>query len=129
MQPTIYHNPACGTSRATLALLISLGYEPTVIEYLKTPPSRDTLSGLARQANLEVRDLIRQKESLYVELGLNDAAVTDEQLLDAMVENPILINRPIVSTKLGVRLCRPSELVREILPPPEDAPINAEHNA
>lgn len=129
MQPTIYHNPACGTSRATLALLISLGYEPTVIEYLKTPPSRDTLSGLARQANLEVRDLVRQKESLYVELGLNDSAVTDEQLLDAMVDNPILMNRPIVSTKLGVRLCRPSELVREILPPPEETPINAEQSA
>jgi arsenate reductase len=124
MQPTIYHNPACGTSRTTLALLESLGYEPTVIEYLKTPPSRDTLSGLARQGGMEVRDLVRQKEALYVEMGLNDPAVTDEQLLDAMVDNPILINRPIVSTKLGVRLCRPAELVREILPPPEETPVN-----
>ena len=119
MNPTIYHNPACGTSRTTLALLNSLGYEPTVIEYLKTPPSRDTLAGLVKQAGLEVRDIIRQKEKLYVELGLNDASLTDEQLLDAMVENPILINRPIVSTQLGVRLCRPADLVYEILPKAE----------
>jgi arsenate reductase len=119
MNPTIYHNPACGTSRTTLALLNSLGYEPTVIEYLKTPPSRDTLAGLVKQAGLEVRDIIRQKEKLYVELGLNDASLTDEQLLDAMVDNPILINRPIVSTQLGVRLCRPADLVHEILPKAE----------
>lgn len=119
MNPTIYHNPACGTSRTTLALLKSLGYEPTVIEYLKTPPSRDTLAGLVKQAGLEVRDIIRQKEKLYAELGLDDASLTDEQLLDAMVDNPILINRPIVSTQLGVRLCRPADLVHEILPKAE----------
>lgn len=116
MTPTIYHNPKCGTSRTTLALLQELGFEPTVIEYLKTPPSRETLAGLASQAGVPLRDLIREKEALYTELGLADPSLTDEQLLDAMTENPILINRPIVVTSLGTRLCRPAELVREILP-------------
>lgn len=124
MNPTIYHNPACGTSRTTLALLTSLGYEPTVIEYLKTPPSRDTLAGLIRQAGLAVRDVIRQKEKQYIELGLNDDTLSDEQLLDAMVDNPILINRPIVSTQLGVRLCRPAEVLYEILPKAETGAEN-----
>ncbi|WP_459618645.1 arsenate reductase (glutaredoxin) [Bordetella sp. 2513F-2] len=113
---TIYHNPRCGTSRTVLQMLRDAGIEPTVIEYLKTPPSRQTLAGLIQQSGLTVREAVRAKESLYTELGLDAPEVDDQALLDAMVENPILINRPFVVTERGARLCRPAETVREILP-------------
>ena len=113
---TIYHNPKCGTSRNTLAMIREAGIEPEIIEYLKSPPSRATLVGLIQQAGLTVKEAVRTKESLYTELGLDQEGTSDEALLDAMLEHPILINRPIVSTPLGVRLCRPAELVNEILP-------------
>ncbi|OZI60987.1 arsenate reductase (glutaredoxin) [Bordetella genomosp. 11] len=116
MPTTIYHNPRCGTSRTVLEALHEAGVTPTVIEYLKTPPSRDTLKGLIAQAGLSVRDAVRAKEPIYQELGLDAADVDDERLLDAMVEHPILINRPFVVTSKGARLCRPAELVHEILP-------------
>lgn len=116
MNATIYHNPKCGTSRNTLALIRNAGIEPFIIEYLKTPPSHDTLKKLIADAGIGVRDAIRQKESLYTELGLDNPALSDAQLLDAMVANPILINRPIVVTPGGTRLCRPAEQVLEILP-------------
>jgi arsenate reductase len=113
---TIYHNPACGTSRNTLALIRNSGVEPTVIEYLKTPPSRDELAELIRRMGVPVRAVLREKGTPYAELGLGDPALSDDQLLDAMMAHPILINRPIVVTPLGVRLCRPSEAVLDILP-------------
>lgn len=113
---TIYHNPACGTSRNTLGLIRNAGIEPRVIEYLKTPPSRDELKDLIGQMGIPVRDLLRQKGTPYQELGLDDPSLSDEQLLEAMMAHPILINRPIVVTPLGVRLCRPSDLVLDILP-------------
>ncbi|MBS0366756.1 MAG: arsenate reductase (glutaredoxin) [Proteobacteria bacterium] len=113
---TIYHNPACGTSRKTLALIRDSGVEPTVIEYLKTPPDRATLIDLLARMRLRPRDLLRQKESIYAELGLGAAHWTDEQLIDLMLTHPILINRPIVVTPRGVRLCRPQEAVLELLP-------------
>ena len=116
---TIYHNPACGTSRNTLTLIRNAGIEPEVIEYLKTPPSRATLSRLIKDAGLSVREALREKEKLFAELGLADASLTDEQLLDAMLAHPILINRPFVVTLAGTRLCRPSELLLEILPAPQ----------
>lgn len=116
---TIYHNPQCGTSRNTLALIRSSGVEPEVIEHLKTPPSRDTLVRLAAQTGEPVRALMRSKEKLYAELQLDNPALSDEQLLDAMLAHPILINRPIVVTPLGTRLCRPSEAVLDILPAPQ----------
>lgn len=116
MDVTIYHNPQCGTSRNTLALIRHSGIEPTVIEYLKTPPSRDELAQMIRDAGLSVREAIRAKGTPYEELGLNDASVTDDQLLDTMLEHPILINRPLVVTPLGTRLARPSEAVLDILP-------------
>jgi arsenate reductase len=116
MTVTIYHNPSCGTSRNTLALIRNAGIEPTVIEYLKTPPSRQELKDLIRRAGLTVREAIREKGTLYTELGLDDPSLTDEQLLDAMEAHPILINRPFVVTQKGVRLSRPSELVLDILP-------------
>jgi arsenate reductase len=116
---TIYHNPACGTSRNTLALIRNAGIEPEVIEYLKTPPSRATLSRLIKDAGLIVRQALREKEKLFAELGLADASLTDDQLLDAMLAHPILINRPFVVTPTGTRLCRPSELLLEILPAPQ----------
>jgi arsenate reductase len=119
MDITIYHNPACGTSRNTLALIRNAGIEPEVIEYLKTPPSRATLSRLIKDAGLSVREALREKEKLFAELGLADASLTDEQLLDAMLAHPILINRPFVVTLAGTRLCRPSELLLEILPAPQ----------
>ena len=112
---TIYHNPACGTSRNTLGLIRDAGIEPVVIDYLKTPPDRDTLSALIRGMQLPVRDVVRQKEALYGELELLDAS--DEALLDAMLAHPVLINRPIVVTPLGVKLCRPAESVLDLLPP------------
>jgi arsenate reductase len=116
MEVTIYHNPACGTSRNTLALIRHAGIEPTVIEYLQTPPSRDTLKTMIVEAGLSVREAIREKGTPFAELGLDDPALTDEQLLDAMLAQPILINRPFVVTPLGTRLSRPSERVLEILP-------------
>ncbi|MGY0559817.1 arsenate reductase (glutaredoxin) [Luteimonas sp. A277] len=117
MDATIYHNPACGTSRNTLALIRHAGIEPTVIEYLQDPPTRERLIELITAAGLSVRDTLRQKGTPYAELGLDDPALTDDQLLDAMLANPILINRPFVITSQGTRLCRPSEVVLEILPP------------
>ena len=113
---TIYHNPACGTSRNTLALIRNSGVEPTVIEYLKTPPTRDELAELIRRMGVPVRAVLREKGTPYAELGLGDPALGDDQLLDAMMAHPILINRPIVVTPQGVRLCRPSEAVLDILP-------------
>jgi arsenate reductase len=115
----IYHNPACGTSRNTLAMVRNAGIEPHVIEYLKTPPSRVMLKQLMQRAGLTPRDLLRQKGTPYAELGLNDPALSDERLVDAMMEHPILINRPLVVTSLGVKLCRPSEAVLDILPRPQ----------
>jgi arsenate reductase len=116
MNVTIYHNPSCGTSRNTLALIRNVGIEPIVIEYLKTPPSRQELKDLIRRAGLTVRQAIREKGTPYAELGLDDKTLTDEQLLDAMEAHPILINRPFVVTEKGVRLSRPSEVVLDILP-------------
>jgi arsenate reductase len=116
MDAIIYHNPACGTSRNTLAMIRSAGIEPHVIEYLKTPPSRALLQQLIARMGLPVRALLREKGTPYAELGLGDAALTDDQLLDAMMAHPILINRPIVVTPKGVKLCRPSELVLDLLP-------------
>ena len=116
MDAIIYHNPACGTSRNTLAMIRSAGIEPHVIEYLKTPPSRALLQQLIARMGLTVRALLREKGTPYAELGLGDAALTDDQLLDAMMAHPILINRPIVVTPKGVKLCRPSELVLDLLP-------------
>ncbi len=116
---TIYHNPRCGTSRNTLAMIRNSGEEPVVIEYLKTPPSRAKLVELIAAAGLGVRGIMRAKEALFTELGLADPAKTDEALIDAMMAHPILINRPIVVTPLGTRLCRPSEVVLDILPQPQ----------
>lgn len=118
---TIYHNPACGTSRNTLAMIRNSGVEPTVIEYLKTPPSREALLDLIAGMGVPVRDVLREKGTPYAELGLGDPALSDEALLDAMMAHPILINRPIVVTPLGVRLCRPSELVLDLLPDAQKA--------
>ena len=126
MTITIYHNPACGTSRNTLALIRNSGTEPEVIEYLKAPPSRDTLLDLMRSADLTPRALLREKGTPYAELGLADPALTDDQLVDAMIAHPILINRPLVVTPLGVKLCRPSEAVLEILPDPQRAAFTKE---
>jgi arsenate reductase len=114
---TIYHNPACGTSRNVLGFIRERGIEPEVIEYLKTPPDRKTLQQLIGKMGIPVRDLLRRKGTPYDELGLDDPALTDDQLLDAMMEHPILINRPIVVTDKAAKLCRPSETVHEILPP------------
>ena len=116
MDVTIYHNPRCGTSRTTLALIRERGIEPKVIEYLKTPPSREELVALLARAGLTVRQLLREKEPLAVELGLTDPAATDAALLDAMLAHPILINRPVVATPAGVRLCRPADRVLDLLP-------------
>ena len=123
MPVTIYHNPACGTSRNTLALIRNTGDEPEIIEYLQHPPSRETLLGMIRDAGLTVRQAIRQKEALYAELGLDNPQLSDELLLDAMLAHPILINRPFVVTANGTRLCRPSELVLDILTRPQQGPF------
>lgn len=123
---TIYHNPACGTSRNTLAILRHAGIEPAVVEYLKTPPSREQLRKLVADAGLNVRDILREKGTPYAELGLADPKWTDEQLLDFVGQHPILMNRPIVLTPLGTKLCRPSEEVLEILPVPRMAPYTKE---
>jgi arsenate reductase len=116
MDVVIYHNPACGTSRNTLALLRHVGLEPTVIEYLKTPPSRATVADLAARTGEPLRALLREKGTPFAELGLEDQGLTDDQLLDAVEAHPILLNRPIVVTPLGARLCRPSEAVLDLLP-------------
>jgi len=118
---TIYHNPQCGTSRNTLTLIRNTGVEPEIIEYLKTPPSRETLQTLIAQMGVPVREAMRTKEARYTELGLGDPALGDEALIDAMLAHPILINRPIVVTPLGTRLCRPSEAVLDVLPLPQRA--------
>ena len=123
---TIYHNPACGTSRNALALIRNSGEEPTVIEYLKMPPDRATLVGLIQAMVMPVRDVLRQKGTPYDELGLGESKWTDEQLIDFMLQHPILINRPIVVTPLGTRLCRPSEAVLDILPKPQQAAFSKE---
>jgi arsenate reductase len=115
---TIYHNPACGTSRNVLALIRDAGIEPAIVEYLKTPPDRATLVDLLRRMNIRPRELLREKGTPYSELGLGAAHWTDEELIDQMLKNPILINRPIVVTPSGAKLCRPSDTVREILPLP-----------
>lgn len=112
----IYHNPDCGTSRNTLALIRNAGIEPHVVEYLKTPPSRAMLEQLIARAALPPRDLLRKKGTPYSELGLDNPALSDAELIDAMMAHPILINRPLVASPLGVRLCRPSEAVLDILP-------------
>ena len=116
MTITIYHNPACGTSRATLAMIREHGEEPRVIEYLKTPPARKELLELIKMMGIAPRDLLRQKGTLYEDLGLADTSLDDTTIIDVMLANPILINRPIVVTPLGARLCRPAETVLEILP-------------
>jgi arsenate reductase (glutaredoxin) len=119
MTITIYHNPDCGTSRNTLAMVRQSGVEPVVIEYLKTPPSREKLIELIAAMGIPARALLRQKGTPYAELGLADPKWTDDQLIDQMLAHPILINRPIVVTPRGVRLCRPSEAVLDILPNPD----------
>ena len=116
MDVIIYHNPDCGTSRNTLAMIRHAGVEPHVVEYLKTPPARALLRQLVARMGLSVRDLLREKGTPYQELGLGNEALTEDQLLDAMMAHPMLINRPIVVTPKGVKLCRPSELVLDLLP-------------
>ena len=115
MNVTIYHNPLCGTSRKTLEILRNSGFEPNVIEYLKTPPDRSELKRLYDRAGISPRDGLRATEPIAAELGLLRPDVSDDEILDAMLEHPILINRPLVETEKGVRLCRPQEVVREIL--------------
>ena len=117
MDVIIYHNPACGTSRNTLAMIRNAGVEPHVVEYLKTPPSRALLTQLIARMGIPVRALLRVKGTPYADLGLGDPALSDEQLLDTMMAHPILINRPIVVSPRGVKLCRPSEAVLDLLPP------------
>ncbi|SDG45898.1 arsenate reductase (glutaredoxin) [Pelagibacterium luteolum] len=123
---TIYHNPDCGTSRNTLAMIRQSGEEPAIIEYLTTPPSRETLIDLIAKSGLTVRDAMRRKEAPYTDLGLDAPTTTDAQLLDAMLAHPILINRPFVVTEKGVRQCRPSEVVLDILPNPDIGPFTKE---
>ena len=115
----IYHNPACGTSRNTLAMIRNAGIEPHVVEYLKTPPSRALLVELIDRAGITPRDLLREKGTPYAELDLGDASLSDDALLDAMIAHPVLINRPLVVSPLGVKLCRPSEAVLDLLPEPQ----------
>lgn len=122
----IYHNPECGTSRNTLAMIRNAGTEPHVIEYLKTPPSRAMLTSLIARMGISTRDLLREKGTPYADLGLSEPTLTDQQLLDAMMAHPILINRPIVVSPLGVRLCRPSEAVLELLPEPQQQAFTKE---
>ncbi|NTE89453.1 arsenate reductase (glutaredoxin) [Agrobacterium rubi] len=126
MDVTIYHNPECGTSRNTLALIRHAGIEPDIIEYLKTPPSRAELAKMISDAGLTVRQAIREKGTPYADLGLGDPALTDDQLLDAMLTAPILINRPFVVTPLGTRLARPSEAALDILPNTFNGPFTKE---
>lgn len=119
MSVTIYHNPDCGTSRNTLAMIRASGVEPTVVEYLTTPPDRDRIVELVAAGGMPLRDAIRQKDTPYADLGLADPTLTDDDLLDAIGEHPILLNRPFVVTPRGTRLCRPSEVVLEILENPD----------
>ena len=119
MSVTIYHNPDCGTSRNTLAMIRNAGIEPTIIEYLSNPPTAATLVEMIMAAGLTIREAIRQKGTPYLELVLDSPSVTNQQLIETMVAHPILINRPFVVTPLGTRLCRPSELVLDILPQPQ----------
>ncbi len=112
----VYHNPECGTSRNTLGLIRNAGIEPHVVEYLKTPPTRELLVQLIARAEISPRELLREKGTPYAELGLGDTALSDDELLDAMIAHPILINRPLVISPLGVKLCRPSEAVLDLLP-------------
>lgn len=123
---TIYHNPQCGTSRNTLALIRNSGEEPRIVHYLETPPSREELLKLIAATGQPVRSLMREKGTPYAELGLDDPAKTDDELVDAMLAHPILINRPIVVTPLGTRLCRPSEAVLDILPQPQQGAFTKE---
>jgi arsenate reductase len=123
---TIFHNPACGTSRNTLALIRHAGIEPRVVEYLKTPPTREQLRALLAAMQIPVRELLREKGTPYAELGLADPKWTDEQLLDFIQQHPILMNRPVVQTPLGTKLCRPSEEVLELLPVGPLAPFRKE---
>jgi arsenate reductase (glutaredoxin) len=123
---TIYHNPGCGTSRNTLALIRNAGVEPTIIEYLKHPPDRATLVSLLSAMGIKPRELLREKGTPYLELGLKDDRWSDEQLIDQMLTHPLLINRPIVVTPWGTRLCRPSEAVLDILPLPQKGPFTKE---
>ena len=122
----IYHNPKCGTSRNTLGLIRNSGAEPVIVDYLINPPTRDVLQDMIVKAGLTVRAVMRQKDTLYLERGLDNPALTDEELLDAMLAHPILINRPFVVTSIGVKLCRPSELVLDILPSPQKGPFTKE---
>jgi arsenate reductase (glutaredoxin) len=122
----IYHNPECGTSRNTLAMIRNAGIEPHVIEYLKTPPSRAMLEQLIERAGISPRALLREKGTPYAELGLGDESLSDGALLDAMMAHPVLINRPLVVSPLGVRLCRPSEAVLDILPAPQQGAFSKE---
>ena len=121
MTVTIYHNPACGTSRNVLALIRNAGVEPTVVEYLKTPPDRALLVDLVAQVGIGVRGVLREKGTPYAELGLGDPGLSDDGLIDAIVAHPILLNRPIVVTPRGAALCRPSETVLDLLPPQQGA--------
>lgn len=123
MTITIYHNPACGTSRNVLALIRHAGLEPTVVDYLKTPPSKDKLKQLIAAMGITPRELLREKGTPYAELGLGDPTLSDEQLLDFIGQHPILMNRPVVETPLGTKLCRPSEEVLELLPVGKLAPF------
>nr|WP_313522124.1 arsenate reductase (glutaredoxin) [Brevundimonas diminuta] len=123
MDVVIYHNPACGTSRNTLELIRHVGIEPHVVEYLKTPPSRALVAQLVARMGVSVRDILREKGTPFAELGLADLALTDEQLLDAIAAHPVLMNRPIVVSPLGVKLCRPSETVLDLLPTEELKPF------
>jgi len=123
---TIYHNPACGTSRNTLEMIRNSGNEPTIIYYLETPPSRDALVKLVADMGIAVRSLLRKNVEPYEQLGLAEDRFTDEQLIEFMLQHPILINRPIVVTPLGTRLCRPSEVVLDILPEPQKGEFTKE---
>jgi arsenate reductase len=126
MTVTIYHNPDCGTSRNTLAMVRQSGVDPVVIEYLKTPPSRARIVELVSAAGMTVREALRQKDTPYAALGLADPSLTDDALLDAIAAHPILLNRPFVETPIGTRLCRPSEVVLDILENPDIGPFTKE---
>ncbi|MET4682632.1 arsenate reductase (glutaredoxin) [Brevundimonas faecalis] len=126
MDVVIYHNPACETSRNTLALIRHIGIEPHVVEYLKTPPSRAMILGLVQRIGVSLRNLLREKGTPFAELGLGDPDLTDDQILDAIDAHPVLLNRPIIVSPLGVKLCRPSEAVLDLLPPDGLKPFTKE---
>lgn len=126
MNTKIYHNPACGTSRNTLAMIRNAGIEPVVIDYLSLPPAKDALKAMIVEAGLSVRQALREKDTPYAELGLADPSLTDDVLLEHMLAHPVLINRPFVVTPLGTRLCRPSEIVLDILPETHRGPFSKE---